>query len=201
MKIKKNIKINKHIILNRFSEYNKYAVGIQLVTLFPYQNTMGKAAFFHIILNFSFKDIKFNKKRVLPFFLALELLSNQKCVATISSKDIFVWKLRRGMISGCKVTLRHFNMFTFLDTLILTLPRMEKLKPLNWEHVQKNTNKFIALTVSELILFYSLELGLNLNSEVRKLELNFIFNTFTIEEKLYLLTANKIPILNKNTLN
>jgi ribosomal protein L5 len=83
-------KINKQLILNRFAEYNKYTQVIQLVTLFPYQNIMDKGTFFHAILNFSFKEISFNKKRVLPFFLALELLTNQKCVATISTKDIFV---------------------------------------------------------------------------------------------------------------
>jgi ribosomal protein L5 len=86
------IKINKKkvIILQRFAEYTKYSQVIQLVTLFPYQNIMGKGVVFHAILNFSFKEIQFNKKRVLPFFLALELLTNQKCVATISTKDIFV---------------------------------------------------------------------------------------------------------------
>jgi hypothetical protein len=60
---------------------------------------------------------------------------------------------------------------------------------------------FLALKLSELILFYPLELGLSLNAEVRKIEVNFIFNTFTKEEKLYLLAANKIPILNKNNYN
>lgn len=35
------------------------------------------------------------------------------------------------MLSGCKVTLRNKNLFEFFDNLILALPRMEKLKPLN----------------------------------------------------------------------
>jgi ribosomal protein L5 len=35
------------------------------------------------------------------------------------------------MISGCKVNLRNKNMFDFFDSLNLTLPRMEKLKPLS----------------------------------------------------------------------
>jgi hypothetical protein len=61
--------------------------------------------------------------------------------------------------------------------------------------LQKNTNPFLALKLSELILFYPLELGLNINAEIRKIEINFIFNTFTKEEKVYLLTANKIPVL------
>jgi len=75
--------------LQRFAEYTKYSQVIQLVTIFPYQNILGKGVVFHAILNFSFKEIQFNKKRVLPFFLAIELLTNQKCVATTSTKDIF----------------------------------------------------------------------------------------------------------------
>jgi ribosomal protein L5 len=107
MKIQRQPTKKSSLVLQRFAEYTKYSQVIQLVTIFPYQNIMGKGVVFHAILNFSFKEIQFNKKRVLPFFLALELLSNQKCVATVSSKDIFNWKLRRGMLTGCKVTLRN----------------------------------------------------------------------------------------------
>jgi len=87
MKINKNI--NKQIQLNRFKEYYIYSQALQLVTIFPYINIMNKGNFYSAILNFSFKDINFSKKRVLPFFLALELLTNQKCVATLSTKDVF----------------------------------------------------------------------------------------------------------------
>jgi hypothetical protein len=72
---------------------------------------------------------------------------------------------------------------------------MEKWKPLARDILQKNTDIFISLKLSELVLFYPLELGLNINAEIRKIEINFIFNTFTKEEKVYLLMANKIPLL------
>jgi ribosomal protein L5 len=87
MEVKKTI--NKQIQLNRFKEYYNYTQALQLITMFPYISSMNKGNFYCAILNFSFKDIEFNKKRVLPFFLALELITNQKCVATISTKDIF----------------------------------------------------------------------------------------------------------------
>lgn len=70
MKIER--KVNKQLVFQRFSEYNTYSQVIQLVSLFPYQNIMGKGAFFQAILNFSFKEIQFNKKRMLPFFLAFK---------------------------------------------------------------------------------------------------------------------------------
>ena len=33
------------------------------------------------------------------------------------------------MLVGCKVTLRRKNLEEFFDTLILAMPRMEKLQP------------------------------------------------------------------------
>jgi hypothetical protein len=43
---------------------------------------------FKAVLNFSLKDVGFNKKKALIFFLAVELLTNQKCIATLSSKNV-----------------------------------------------------------------------------------------------------------------
>jgi hypothetical protein len=72
----------------RFKENKKYNEHLNAITLFPYNNIYQQGTFYRTILNFSFKDLDFNKKRVLPFFLAMELLTNQKCVATLSSKNI-----------------------------------------------------------------------------------------------------------------
>lgn len=35
------------------------------------------------------------------------------------------------MLVGCKVTLRQEGLYSFIDTLLLTLPRMEKFQPTN----------------------------------------------------------------------
>jgi len=98
------------------------------------------------------------------------------------------------MLVGCKVTLRDNKLFDFFDNLSLTLPRMEKLQPLNTLRIQKNTTASIALKLGELVLFYPVELGLGINAEIKQIELNFIFNTLTKEEKYFLLLLNKIPM-------
>jgi hypothetical protein len=74
----------------RFKENKSYNDNLNAVTLFPYANVHSQGAFYRTILNFSFKDLDFNKKRVLPFFLAMELLTNQKCIATLSSKNVLI---------------------------------------------------------------------------------------------------------------
>jgi len=80
--------INKFPQLDRLGEDAKYNHSLYAATLFPYTTKLSQGQLFRIVLNFSFRDIKFNKKQALPFFLAMELLTRQKCVATLSSKNV-----------------------------------------------------------------------------------------------------------------
>ncbi len=189
---KKNITNFPNLI--RFKETHYYEQALHSVSLFPYNNNHLSPNFFKIILNFSLKEVAFNKKKALPFFLAMELLSNQKCVATLSSKNIMVWKLRKGSLVGCKVTLRKNNLHDFLDNVTLALPRMEKFQGILINKLENQKTNSFSLTLSELVLFYPIEMGLGINTEVKKIELNFIFNTLSLEEKIFLLTSNKIPV-------
>ena len=74
--------------LNRFGEDETYNQKLYAVNLFPYNTILAQSRINRAVLNFSFRDVDFNKKRALPFFFALELLTKQKCVATLSSKNI-----------------------------------------------------------------------------------------------------------------
>ncbi len=80
----------KNSIINRFKENHFYNEQLNAVTVFPYSNVYKSVKFYKIILNFSFKNVNFKKKKVLPFFLAMELLVNQKCIVTLSSKNVLV---------------------------------------------------------------------------------------------------------------
>ena len=78
------------------------------------------------MVNCGLKSINFNDKLVHPILLALESLTGQRPKITRSKKDNANLKIRSGMISGVKVTLRGTKMFLFLDQLILTiLPRID----------------------------------------------------------------------------
>ena len=77
-------------LLNRFNEDAKYNQILYSASMFPYITKLSSGNLNKLVLNFSFRDIHFNKKQALPFFLALELLTKQKCIATVSSKNILV---------------------------------------------------------------------------------------------------------------
>lgn len=191
------IKEQKHPQMTRLKEHYLASQNLQNVTLFAYNNIYLKSKVFRSVVNFSFKEIDFNKKRALPFFLAVELLTNQKCVATLSTKNILIWKLRKGALVGCKVTLRKKNLFDFFDSLILALPRMEKFNPLTLVKEKKKKTNSVPLTVTELVLFFPIELGLGINSEVKKVEANFLFNKNSTEEQAFIFTSNKVPVNNQ----
>ena len=183
-------------LLDRFGEDAKYNQALYAVTLFPYNTYLSKGRLYRTVLNFSFRDIHFNKKQALPFFLAMELLTGQKCVATLSSKNILVWKLRKGMLVGCKVTLRRKNLENFFDSLLLAMPRMEKLQPFLKQMLNHKNVPTLSLRLVELVFFYPLELGLGINTDVKSIEIHFLFNILSIEEKIFLLSSKKIPIEN-----
>ena len=60
----------------------------QRPSIFPYTNLHTRGSIKRLVLNFSFKEINFSKKKALPFFLAVELLTRQKCIATLSSRNL-----------------------------------------------------------------------------------------------------------------
>ncbi len=187
----------KNSMLNRFKENSIYNENLNAITIFPYSNVYKKVKFYKIILNFSFKSINFKKKKVLPFFLAMELLVNQKCIVTLSSKNVLVWKLRKKMLVGCKLTLRKEMIEDFFDNIVLALPRMDKIQPLNLFKNKKLLSNSISFSLLELYFFYTIELGLGLNTQVKTLDINLILNSFTQEEKFFILSQKKIPLLVK----
>lgn len=192
--------------LTRFEEDRIYQRNLLNVTLFPYINNMSQAKIYNSILNFSLKEVGFNKKKALVFFFALELLTNQKCIATISSKNVLAWKLRKGALVGCKVTLRRLNLASFIDSMAIALPRMENFKEITTISKLDSKNNFykndergstiqkIAFPLMELVMFHTIELGLGVNTEVRKVDIQFSFSSYNALEQIFLLTSCQIPL-------
>ena len=144
-----------------------------------------------ITLNFGFKDFKFEKKQMILYFFLLELLSNQKCVLTKSSKNLIAFKLKKGSVTGCKVTLRKDNLNAFLETLSLSLPRSEIFKGLSFKTLSDKQNSF-STKLKHLYIFYNLEF--EVGNRINTLDLTFNFNTVSDVEKCFFFTHFKIPL-------
>lgn len=68
-------------------EHSRYNLSLYQTTIFPYEHTHRLSSVTKAVLSFRFRPIEFSKKRSLLFFLALELLTSQKAIASLSSRN------------------------------------------------------------------------------------------------------------------
>ena len=110
--------------------------------------------------------------------------------------------MRKGRLVGCKVTLRKDSLYEFFDTLLLTLPRREKLYPftlfaLNVSGQLKKKGKRSAsvfFRFGELVLFYPIEVGMGLHPDLSHLHRACDFSSLTVEERFFHLRAFSFPL-------
>jgi len=74
--------------LDYIKEHSFYNKKLHQRNRFPVVNKHKRGVLSCIVLSFNFRSVAFNKKKALPFFLAIELLSSQKSVASLSGRDV-----------------------------------------------------------------------------------------------------------------
>lgn len=184
--------------LSPVAEHNKYNISLYQTNRFNYEHTHQYSSMENRVLSFSFRTIEFNKKRSLLFFLALELLTGKKPIATTSSKNVQSWKIRKDRLVGCKVTLRQEAFYSFVDTLALAVPRREKLSRYSSKISKKQGNRTIRYPPSEfrfgeLVLFHPIEVGIGLHQDLQYLHISCVSNSYSAEERRFHLRAFQFP--------
>lgn len=74
----------------RLDDHFEYTTALHQLTLFPYAASARRSKISRVTLSVTFRSVLFQKKRSLPFFLARELLTQQKPVATLSRRNRLV---------------------------------------------------------------------------------------------------------------
>merc|ERR1712066_729914 len=153
IKLMKNKKILQDL---RMYEDFIYNYRLDFLPKFTIINNLDYRNFFKISLNFGFKNINFDKKKMIPFFMILELISNQKSYINFSKKNVLSIKIKKDTITGCKVTLRNKNLYNFLDVLLLSLPRYENFKGFFLQKKNKKINN-VKINLLNLFIFHIIE--------------------------------------------
>lgn len=86
--IKPNFANSTDFSVSIYNEHKQYNLKLYQLSIFPYVNINTTASFSKVVVSFRFRSIEFSKKRALPFFLAMELLTHRKCVASLSQRNI-----------------------------------------------------------------------------------------------------------------
>jgi large subunit ribosomal protein L5 len=90
-----------------------------------YKNNMQVPKLVKIVVNCSIKDALEDKKILDSAMDEMALITGQRPTVTKAKKSISSFKLRKGALIGCKVTLRRSYMYEFFDRLVnVAIPRI-----------------------------------------------------------------------------
>ena len=164
----------------------------KLMKEFGYTSVMQVPKLQKIVINQGIGSATADKKLVDAAQQDLSIITGQKAVQTVSSKDISNFKLRRGMPIGVKTTLRATKMYEFLDRLIsVSLPRIRDFKGIN-EKFDGRGN--YTLGIKEQIIFP--EIDIDKITKIMGMEITFVTSVEGDEEAFALLREFGLPFKN-----
>lgn len=179
----------KFLSLNILKEHYNYSYKVFVITKFLYFTKKDLSIIKKICLNTGFKQVLFNKYKIIHFLMLFELLSNQKACFTFSKKNFLQLGIEKGFLSGCKVTLRKDSLFNFLHQLLIAY----FTKIMNFSLSPYNLN-FFTFFIYDFSHFYTTKFKIDQETNKANLQLNFIWNSCAFEEKQFLIYWNKLYV-------
>jgi large subunit ribosomal protein L5 len=162
-----------------------------LKSKFEYSSSMQVPRITKICLNQGMGKATADKKLIDAAVDEMTMIAGQKAVATMSTKDISNFKLRKGVAIGAKVTLRGDKMYEFLDRLIsVSLPRTRDFRGVKNSGFDGHGN--FTFGIKEQIIFP--EIDLDKVKMINGMDITFVTTAKTNEEAKALLEGFGFPL-------
>ncbi len=162
-----------------------------LMEKFKYKSVMQVPRLEKIVLNVGMGNASANPKSLETAVQELGQITGQQPVKTLARKSIAGFKLRQGMVIGCKVTLRGERMYEFLERLVhVALPRVRDFKGLNPKGFDGRGN--YNLSVKEQIIFP--EIDVDKVENYHGMNITLVTTAKTDEEAKELILALGLPL-------
>jgi large subunit ribosomal protein L5 len=175
-----------------YEEYNN-TIKASLVEEFGYKNVMEVPKLDKIVLNMGVGEASQDKKKIVGAVDDMQRITGQKPVITKAKKSISTFKLRDGMIVGCKVTLRRQQMYEFLDRLVnIALPRVRDFRGISAKSFDGHGN--YAMGMKEQIVFP--EIDYDQVDQIRGMDIIVCTTAKTDAEAKALLKGFNMPFTN-----
>ena len=176
------------------AEYKENIIP-KLMDKFGYNNVMQAPRIEKIVLNMGVGEATQDSNLLERAVADLETVSGQKPIITKAKKAISNFKLRAGNKIGCKVTLRRWKMYEFLDRLInIDIPRIRYFRGLADSSFDGKGNN--TLGIKEQLIFP--EIDYDKVDRIRGLDISIVTTAKTDEEGFELLSAFGMPFKKKN---
>ena len=123
-----------------------------LMDEFSYKSVMQVPKIEKIVINMGVGEASQDRKKIDGAISDMTRIAGQKPVVTRAKRAIATYKLREGMVGGCKVTLRNERAYEFLDRLVtIALPRVRDFRGISGKSFDGNGN--YAMGLKEQIVF------------------------------------------------
>jgi len=142
--------------MNRFAYHYSDIVRPELIDKYPVKNKLSLPKFNKVVISVSSAAVVADKKVLSSLVAAIELLSGRRPCISVARKSVASFKLRRGMVLGCKVTLQGDAMYSFLDRFgTIALPRTKDFRGYTCKKLDSNGN--ISFGVKDFFVFPEVE--------------------------------------------
>ena len=177
----------------RLHDFYESEIRPALMQRFSYTNPMQVPKLDKIVLNMGVGEASQDKKKIDAAFQEMQQIAGQKPVITYARKSIATFKLREGMIVGCKVTLRGERMYEFLDRFInIALPRVRDFRGVSPKSFDGRGN--FAIGIKEQIIFP--EVNYDKIDKIRGMDVIICTTARTNDEARELLRQFNMPFTN-----
>jgi large subunit ribosomal protein L5 len=158
-----------------------------------YTNPMQVPSISKIVINMGVGEASQNRKEIEGALTDMTAIAGQKPVVTKARKSIANFKLRDGMVVGCRVTLRGERMWEFMDRLVnVALPRIRDFKGVSPRSFDGRGN--FTLGIKEQIIFP--EIDYDKVDKIRGMDITICTTANTNDEGRALLKQFNMPFRN-----
>jgi large subunit ribosomal protein L5 len=179
--------------VSRLQAQYKDEIVPALIKKFEYTSLMQAPCITKICLNQGVGQAVGDRKMVNTAVDEMSIISGQKAVKTMSTKDVSNFKLRKDMPIGCKVTLRRDKMYDFLDRLIsITLPRTRDFQGIKTKGFDGRGN--FTFGIKEQLVFP--EINIDDVKHINGMDITIVTSANTDEEAKALLSEFGFPFKN-----
>jgi len=179
--------------MNHFKKHYENIITYDLITKFNFNNIFKIPSINKIILNIGLKNSNVEKKKMIAIILLLKLITNQQAFLTKSKKNNIVFKIKKGAIMGCKITLRKNNIYFFLEKLILfIIPNIKNFKGIQLNSLQTN---ILSFQIKNILSFFELEKEFLKFQNLPAININIQTNAKNINQLFILLNQFNIPLI------
>jgi len=177
----------------RLREDYENRIKSALMDEFKYASVMQVPKLEKIVINMGVGEASQDRKKIEGALTDMTKISGQKPVVTKAKNSIANYKLREGMVVGCKVTLRRERAYEFLDRLVnIALPRVRDFHGISGKSFDGNGN--YAMGLKEQIVFP--EIDYDQVDQIRGMDIIICTSAKTDDEAKALLKHFNMPFTN-----